>query len=97
MSVTGHTSGFSLRSIISHFFKRRRDARAIRSLADLPDSVLADIGITRFDVRSAMHASWRETPSSVLERTALEKRALQQAANEVMRRSLQDGPIALAA
>lgn len=97
MSVTAHTSGFSLRSIVSHLVKRRRDARAMRALVELPDYVLADIGLTRFDVQSAMHAGWRETPSAALERTALENRAMQHAANDAVRRSFEDRPIPLAA
>lgn len=80
--------GFSLRSLISHILKRRRDARSVRTLNELPDSVLADIGLTRFDVQAAMHASWRDTPSACLERAAIGNRALQEAANDRMRRSI---------
>lgn len=43
-------SGFSLRSIIARIIQRRREARTARQLLDLSDTLLRDIGLTRYDV-----------------------------------------------
>lgn len=94
MTVTAPRRGFSLRSIFSHFLKRRREVRSMQSLMDLPDSVLADIGLTRFDVRAAVYSSWRDTPSACLVRVVGEKQARQEAANDALTRAIVDQRIA---
>jgi uncharacterized protein YjiS (DUF1127 family) len=76
--LTDHAKrGFSLQSIIARFIERRREARAIRQLLELPDAMLRDIGVSRWDVQSAI--TGRGCPSKSLERAASENRTLQAA------------------
>lgn len=96
MSATRTTSGFSLYSVIQHFLKRRRDARSLRAIAELPDYVLADIGVTRYDVMASLHPHWGDTPSACLQRAA-EKRLYLSAANDPSLRKEVDRPVHLAA
>ncbi len=78
--MTDHTKrGFSLQSIISRFIERRREARAVRQLLELPDSMLRDIGLTRWDVRVAISGAKGCAPSKSLARAASENRTLQAA------------------
>jgi uncharacterized protein YjiS (DUF1127 family) len=75
--LTDHAKrGFSLQSLISRFIERRREARAVRQLLELPDSMLRDIGLTRWDVQAAAGCY---TPSKTLARAASENRTLQAA------------------
>jgi uncharacterized protein YjiS (DUF1127 family) len=63
-------AGRGLRRIAEHI-KNRRDAMR---LVDLDDRMLADIGITRSDLRDAYSgAPWRD-PSELLARRATERR-----------------------
>lgn len=73
-TLTDHAKrGFSLQSLIYRFIARRREARAVRQLLELSDSMLRDIGLTRWDVQAAAGCY---TPSKSLARTASENRAL---------------------
>jgi uncharacterized protein YjiS (DUF1127 family) len=77
--LTDHTKrGYPLQSIIARFVERRREARAVRQLMELPDSMLRDIGLTRWDVQAAVSGFGGSTPSKSLARAASENR---QAAN----------------
>lgn len=97
MSATRTTSGFSLYLVIQHFLKRRRDARSLRAIAELPDYVLDDIGVTRYDVMASLHPHWGDTPSACLQRAAAEKRLHLSAANDASLRKDVDRPVHLAA
>lgn len=92
MSDHARQRGFSLRSLISYIIQRRKDARSTRALLDLPDAVLNDIGINRWDVHNALHADWRRLPSNRLTATAASNRALTDAANDKMREIISRTP-----
>lgn len=68
------TSGFSLRSLFARYIQHRREVRAVRQLLELPDSLLRDIGLTRFDVVAAATASGRQSPAKILSSAASENR-----------------------
>jgi uncharacterized protein YjiS (DUF1127 family) len=73
--LTDHNKrGYSLQSIITRFIERRREARAVRQLLELPDSMLRDIGLTRWDVQAAVSGFGGGTPSKSLARAASENR-----------------------
>ncbi|MFD2236802.1 DUF1127 domain-containing protein [Aureimonas populi] len=55
--------------------KALRNRRAAYYMADLPDHLLADIGLKRDDVHAALKADWREDPTYVLARTACRRRS----------------------
>ncbi|MBO0903020.1 DUF1127 domain-containing protein [Jiella sonneratiae] len=58
------------RAIVKTMVNRRR----VQALADMPDHVLADIGIRRDDVAFALGADWREDPSYKLALIAARRR-----------------------
>jgi uncharacterized protein YjiS (DUF1127 family) len=89
--------GFSLQSILSRLTARRREARAIRQLRDLSDSMLRDIGLTRWDVEAAISGSGRFAPSKSLDRAASENRILEAANAGCCKMSGQAGNLRLAA
>ncbi|NTF17021.1 DUF1127 domain-containing protein [Agrobacterium rubi] len=78
--MTDHDlSGFSLRSIINRYLQRRREVRAVRQLLELSDTLLNDIGLTRYDVLAAVRAPSRRSPASLISSAAAENRRLQPA------------------
>ncbi|WP_246333356.1 DUF1127 domain-containing protein [Aureimonas mangrovi] len=48
---------------IGAFVRAMRNRRAALHIADLPDSLLADLGLKRDDVHEALATSWREDPT----------------------------------
>lgn len=92
MSDHARQRGFSLRSFISFLVRRHNDKRSTRALLELPDNVLDDIGLSRWDVSNALNSGWNRMPSKKLSATAAENRAMILAANEAMRASLSVTP-----
>jgi uncharacterized protein YjiS (DUF1127 family) len=48
---------------IGAFLRAMRNRRAVLHIADLPDNLLADLGLRRDDVHEALATSWREDPT----------------------------------
>ena len=69
-------SGFSLRSIIARIIQRRREARTARQLLDLSDTLLRDIGLTRYDVMAGAASSWTRSPERLLSNAASDNRRI---------------------
>lgn len=86
MSDHATQRGFSLRSIFCYLVKRHRDARSTRHLLDLPDAVLADIGLNRWDVQNALYVGWSKMPSKTLSSTAAANRSMQTVRDATPRR-----------
>lgn len=51
-----------------------RNRRHALQVADLPDHLLADMGLRRDDVHAALSSDWRTDPTYVLARVARERR-----------------------
>ena len=68
----------SLLAPVTHWFKElirvRRHRRQARLLAGLDRRMLADIGITRSDVRDAFSEPFWDDPTALLRERALERR-----------------------
>jgi uncharacterized protein YjiS (DUF1127 family) len=73
MALSAAKSSF-LSRVFLHPLKRlsaaHRDRRRMNELLQLSDSLLRDIGITRFDVHSAVRSSGIGIPSAVLAEAA---------------------------
>lgn len=68
--------GFWPSNLIKRLIQRRRDAKAVRQLLDLPDSLLRDIGLTRYDVVRAVNSAGGSRPSRLLSSAAHENRGV---------------------
>ncbi|HXZ45315.1 MAG TPA: DUF1127 domain-containing protein [Pseudolabrys sp.] len=78
-AIGGSLRGFaSLLVQITYWFKEliraRRHRRQARLLAGLDRRMLADIGITRSDVRDAFSEPFWDDPTAILRERALERR-----------------------
>lgn len=69
-----HSASFFSR-LIRGFIQKRRNARAIRSMLEMNDHMLRDIGINRFDIYSALKS--RESCGARLTRVVEENRLAQ--------------------
>ncbi|MCQ0987863.1 DUF1127 domain-containing protein [Jiella marina] len=61
---------YAARAIVKTMINRRY----VKSLADMPDYLLKDIGIRRDDIWTALNADWREDPTYKLAVTAARRR-----------------------
>ncbi|MFY9684719.1 MAG: DUF1127 domain-containing protein [Pseudolabrys sp.] len=94
----------SLVALITHWLKEvaraRRHRREANILAGLDRRMLADIGITRADVRDAFSEPFWDDPTALLRERALERRltgalrrhAVEAGANPAFRRPATDRP-----
>ncbi len=68
----------SVLALVTHWLKRlaqtQRHRREARALANLDRRMLADIGITRADLRDAFSAPFWEDPTALLRERAIERR-----------------------
>lgn len=60
---------------VVRMWKTYRARRALRTLIDVDDRMLRDIGVTRDDVRWALRASTGQDPSALLRIRAVSRRA----------------------
>ena len=83
-------------NVIMRHWRAFRNRRAARVLLEWDDRMLADIGLTRHDVRSAMSLPPGEDPTAQLVVRAVERRAAHraQARERLMRRELGERSVA---
>jgi uncharacterized protein YjiS (DUF1127 family) len=103
ISIYGTTRALRALSIVGAKLGRRvkqivraiRNRRDLHELTNLDDRMLADIGLTRFDVRDAYAESLWHDPGEVLTRRANERRggrAAQRACGTALARPRTDRP-----
>lgn len=63
--------GFAALGAMARTFANRQAALRV---SDLPDHLLADVGLKRDDVHAALQTSWRTDPTYLMARSARENR-----------------------
>lgn len=77
--------GRALRFVVA-FGKALMGRREVTQLLELDDRMLKDIGLSRSDVAGALASAWANDPSILLRLRSVERRALQRAREDAVRR-----------